>query len=593
MKTLQTDVAIIGGGPAGLMLAIELGCRGIPCVLLEEDADPPAFPKANATSSRTMEHYRRRGFAEAIRALGLPPTYPQDVVYCTHLASHELARFRSPSRAEAGEHASAHADHSGTDGDFGDYGHDAWPTPELPHRAQQMYIEPVLRARAASYPSVRLRLGHRAMSVAQTLHGVTMSVMPTGDMGSPDGADSVDSVDSSDLADASGPSDPTGPWRLNARYVVGCDGPRSLVRKSLGIRYSGQGSEQRDFFGGQMLSIYFRSRQLYAVLGKDPAWQYWAVNAQQRGLLIAIDGDATFLLAVQLEAGQQASDVDVATVTRAAVGADFDFALIDRMPWIAGYTLVADRMASGRMFLAGDAAHLFTPTGGMGYNTSIDDVVNLGWKLAAVIRDAAPAALLDSYDRERRPVALRNTAFARRMADSIGNICIGRELDAPGETGARARAALGEVLAGHAANEFNIPGLQLGVRYLDSPIVAAEAGPVPQDDPNRYVPLAVPGSRAPHAVVDGKVLFDQFGRDFTLVAFGQDLDTAERACWRDAAATFGITLDLLHVNDTAAHALYGADRVLIRPDHHIAWRGNAHADALAWLALATGHAADR
>lgn len=551
---MQTEVAIVGGGPAGLMLAIELGCRDIPCVLLEEDADPPAFPKANATSARTMEHYRRRGFSDEIRALGLPLDYPQDVVYCTRLAEHELARFRIPSRGDAARRGEAGS------GDTGDYGSDAWPTPELPHRVQQMLIEPVLRRRAAVYPSVRLCLGQRAVAVEQDEQGVTAMVEPEG----------------------GGPA-----WRLSARYLVGCDGPRSLVRKSLGVGYSGQGSEQRDFFGGQMLSIYFRSRRLYDAIGKQPAWQYWAVNARQRGLLIAVDGIETFLLAVQLAPGQSPGDIDPVATAYAVVGREFDFELIDRLPWVAGYTLVADRMGAGRVFLAGDAAHLFTPTGGMGYNTSIDDVVNLGWKLAAVIRGEAPPALLDSYERERRPMALRNTAFARRMADSIGNLRAGADIEAAGEAGARARAELGRQLAAHVAGEFNIPGLQLGVRYLDSPIVAAEAGPAPEDDPNRYVPLALPGSRAPHAVVRGKVLFDLFGRDFTLLAFGV-LPAGEREAWRGVADEYGMGLEVLEVDDAVARALYGAERVLIRPDHHIAWRGRAGVDARSPLAQATG-----
>ncbi|MDW3684517.1 FAD-dependent monooxygenase [Cupriavidus sp. CV2] len=546
MKTVQTDVAIIGGGPAGLMLAIELGCRNVRCVLLEDDLDPPAFPKANATSSRTMEHYRRRGFAQAIRALGLPPAHPQDVVYRTQLCGVELARFKIPSREQARSRASV-----------GDYGDAAWPTPELPHRAQQMYIEPVLRQQAASYGSVQLHLGQQAMAVAQTDDGVTVDVMP---------------------------ADGGARWQVKAGFLVGCDGPRSLVRKSLGIAYSGQGGEQRDFFGGQMLSIYFRSRDLYAALGKDRAWQYWAVNAQQRGLLIAIDGVETFLLAIQLEAGRDAQDIDPAAVSRAVVGASFDFNLIAMMPWVAGYTLVADRMSSGRMFLAGDAAHLFTPTGGMGYNTSIDDAVNLGWKLAAVTQGAAPAALLDTYDAERRPIALRNTAFARRMADSIGNIRVGADVSEAGPAGESARAALGQALASHVSKEFNIPGLQLGVRYAGSPIVASDAAAPPPDDPNRYVPSAYPGARAPHAVVGGKVLFDLFGRDFTLLAFTQ----SDTGAWTQAAQRNGMQLDVVRVDDDAARSLYGAELVLIRPDHHVAWRGDASAGAGPVLALATG-----
>ncbi|BDB28682.1 hypothetical protein Tamer19_37540 [Cupriavidus sp. TA19] len=548
MNTVETDVVIVGGGPAGLMLAIELGCRGVRCLVLEEDVDPPDFPKANATSARTMEHYRRRGFAADVRALGLPPDYPQDLVYCTRLSQAELTRFRVPSRAQA---AALEA--------FGDYGDAAWPTPELPHRAQQMYIEPILRREAAKYPGVDLRFGHRAVRVADLGDGVEVDALPH------DGGE---------------------PWRVKARYGVGCDGPRSLVRKTLGIQYEGQGSEKRDFFGGQMLSIYFRSSDLYDVLAKEKAWQYWAVNGSQRGLLIAIDGVESFLLAVQLKDGEQPGDIDPVATALTVIGAPHDFRLIGMMPWVAGYTLVARRLSAGRLFLAGDAAHLFTPTGGMGYNTSIDDAVNLGWKLAVVLQGGAPPALLDSYDLERRPMAVRNTAFARRMADSIGNVPIASHLEAAGDAGEAARAELGRALAMHVATEINIPGLQLGVRYLDSPIVAREPGTPPQDDPNHYIASGWPGARAPHAMVGGEVLFDRFGRDFTLLSF----DAADCTAWQDAARERGIRLDVLPVRDAGARALYGAPAVLVRPDHHIAWRGEANADADAVLAMTTGFA---
>ena len=302
MKT--TDVAIIGGGPAGLMLAIELGCRGVDCTVLEEDIGAPDFPKANATSSRTMEHYRRRGFASQIRTLGLTEDHPQDVVYCTTLAGRELTRFSIPSRKQALERTF-----------FGDYGEASWPTPELPHRGQQMLMEPVLRSELAKYPSVKLMLGWQAQSISMNHQQVSIAATQAG------GQQSLE---------------------LAARYVVGCDGPRSLVRKSCGIRYSGQSDEARDFFGGQMLSVYFSSSTLYDVLGKKRAWQYWAVNAVQRGLLIAIDGVDKFLFCLQLAPGQSVETVDFKSAMFAAIGSTFTFDLIAVAPWHAGFTLVAD-----------------------------------------------------------------------------------------------------------------------------------------------------------------------------------------------------------------------------------------------------------
>ena len=547
MKT--TDVAIIGGGPAGLMLAIELGCRGVACTVLEEDLAAPDFPKANATSSRTMEHYRRRGFSQQIRSLGLAPDYPQDIVYCTTLADRELTRFSIPSRNEALKRTS-----------FGDYGEESWPTPELPHRCQQMFIEPVLREQALKYKSVKLMLGWQASALSMDDEHVTIMASHT-------------------ASDAD--------MDLTARYVVGCDGPRSMVRKSLGIRYSGLSEEARDFFGGQMLSVYFTSSNLYQVLGGKPAWQYWAVNAVQRGLLMAIDGVEKFLFCIQLKPGQTPESVDFKAAMFAATGNAFEFDLIAAAPWNAGFTLVADSFAKGRAFIAGDAAHLFTPTGGMGYNTSVDDAVNLGWKLAAVVQGWAGEELLDSYEAERKPIGHRNTAFARAMADSIGIIKLPLNLNDEGAEAEQARDKLGKALYQHVRNEFNIPGLQLGLRYESSPIVAAEAGAPTADQPNQYIPTARPGARAPHIWLGDQSIFDLFGRDYTLLCFGDAASTAsaDLAAWQLAAKAMGIPLELARCDSQPARALYGADRVLIRPDHHVAWRGDASADAAKLLAL--------
>lgn len=548
MKT--TDVAIVGGGPAGLMLAIELGCRGVDCVVLEEDVAAPDFPKANATSSRTMEHYRRRGFAQKIRALGLEPDHPQDVVYCTTLAGRELTRFAIPSRNETLNRTS-----------FGDYGESSWPTPELPHRSQQMFIEPVLREQAQQYASVKLMLGWQASAMTMDAQRVSLAVQHT--------------VNGEQM-------------QLNARYVVGCDGPRSLVRKSCDIRYSGQSEEVRDFFGGQMLSVYFTSKTLYQVLGGKRAWQYWAVNAVQRGLLIAIDGVDKFLFCVQLRPGQTPESVDYKSAMFKAIGATFEYELIGVASWQAGFTLVADSFSKGRAFIAGDAAHLFTPTGGMGYNTSVDDAVNLGWKLAAVVQGWAGERLLDSYEAERKPIAERNTRFARSMADSIGSIKVQANVDEDTADAMRVREQLGEALHQHVRNEFNIPGLQLGLRYEGSPIVARETDAPTADQPNHYIPTARPGARAPHVWLNGQSIFDLFGRDYTLLCFSADdqgAAAADCARWQQSAEAAGVPLEVLYCDNAEARSLYGADYVLIRPDHHVAWRGGAGADAEQLLAM--------
>lgn len=525
---------IVGGGPAGLILAIELGRRGVPCVLLEEDPGPPDFPKANATTSRTMEHYRRLGFADEIRALGLPEDYPQDITYFTRYTRYELARLRGRSRREAIE-ARESAD-------------SRWPTPEPLHRTQQMYIEAVLKTHAEKWPAGDVRFGWRAQRIEARADGVT--------------------VEAHQLATGS-------IERIECSYAVGCDGSRSMVREALGVRYEGFAGEERDFLGGRMLAVYVRAPALYSLVRARPSWQYWAVNPQRRGFLCAIDGRGLFVFHTQLPRGQQGSLPFARESLVIAAGAEFPHEIIGTAEWTAGYTLVAERFGAGRLFLAGDAVHLFTPTGGQGYNTSVDDASNLGWKLAAVCQGWGGPMLLESYERERKPIAHRNTRFARAMADSIGRISLPEALEEESAAGQTARAELGERLYRHAAAEFDIPGIHFGMWYGTSPIVSEVDIEPPVDEPHRYLPNSCPGARAPHVwLEDGVSIFDRFGRDFTLVRLGQ-ARRLSAAPVEVAARERGVPLKVLDVESEEARDLYARDLVLVRPDHHVAWRGNS------------------
>lgn len=529
----RTRVVIVGGGPGGLITAIELGRRGVPCVLLEERAGPPQFPKANATTSRTMEHYRRLGFSPEIRALGLPADYPQDIAYFTRYGTHELARVHWRSRGEA-EQAREHAN-------------SRWPTPEPLHRTQQMYIEAVLKRQVERWPSVDVRFGWRAVAFNADSAGVRVT---------------AERVSGGERA------------AIEGDYLIGCDGPRSLVRTSLGIQYQGWSGEERDFLGGRMLSTFFRSNAFYDVVRAPRSWQYWAVNREQRGLVCAIDGQGLFVSATQLPRGQEPDAQFGRNALMQATGSEFPLELIATEAWTAGYTLVAERYgdAHGRVFLVGDAAHLFTPTGGQGYNTTVDDAANLGWKLAAVCEGWGGPQLLATYERERRPIAVRNTSFARAMADSIGRMPVPPEIEDESAAGAAARAALGAQLLHHCNVEFDIPGIHLGMFYGGSPIIAGDGSASPHDEWSRYEPNAVPGARAPHVWLEPDVsIFDRFGRDFTLLRFDPRLDVGRIS---SAAVAQGIPLHVLDVTNTEARDLYRADLVLVRPDHHVAWRGN-------------------
>lgn len=517
------------------MLAIELGRRGIPAVLLNDKATTAVNPQANATQARTMEHFRRLGFADEIRSLGMPDDFPTDIAYFTRYAEHELARFSLPSAKQAKSRVRA------LDG--------SWSAAELPHRVSQKFVEVVLHRHAMSHASNSLHFGWRVLGYRESENGVEADVERVRD----------------GLR-----------HRVAGRYIVGADGPRSTIRQQMGYEYAGETAVVRDFMGGRMYAIYLRCPDFYKAVPHPPAWMNVTFNAERRAFMAAVDGKGEFAFHTQLkphESEADMTDADAIALFRAAVGRDLDIEILSRGPWTAGHSLVSERFGKGRAFIGGDAAHLFTPTGGLGYNTAVEDAVNLGWKLASVLKGQAPASLLDSYEAERRPLALRNTGYAKIFADSLGNFrpAPGIEDDTP--EGAAERAQAGEYLARHGRREFNIPGVTFGGRYDDSPIIVGDGSAPPPDVANEYVPTARPGGRPPHAwLPDGASLYDTFGPEWTLLAL--HTDTAEAAHFAAAAAELDI--DLRIVAPPAADtllALYQAPLTLIRPDHIVAWRG--------------------
>ena len=546
---MQHDVLIVGGDAAGLVLAIELGRRGVGAMVLEEDVDPPSFPKANNSTARTMEHYRRLGFADEIRRLGLPEDHPADVSYHTRFSNNEIARLHWASRREVMANRTKYDPR--------------WPTPEPLHRGQQMLIEPVLKRHAGRWPSVQLRFGWRVEAISQD--GGGMQVMA--------------------LELATG-----GTRTFQGRYAVGCDGPRSFVRESIGVGYAGQAAEERDFLGGRMLASYFRSPAFYDMVhGGRKSWMYWGFNTQRKGVATAIDGEH-FVIHTQLPRSIKGTMAYGRETLELVAGRSFPYEMIGVAEWTAGFTLVAERYRVGRILLAGDAAHLFTPTAGQGYNTSVDDVCNLGWKLAAVCQGWGGTDLLDSYEEERKPIGERNTRFARSVAEHFKTLNLPPHLEDSTPEGEAARAALGRRMQEIASIEFDIPGITFGMFYGGSRLVAHESGTLPADDPHRYVAHATPGARAPHWWLDGKeALFDRFGRDFTLLRLGESIDTGPL---EKAARARGIPLTVAAVQNTDVHQLYDARLALIRPDHFVAWRGQPMpADATALLDMSVGGAA--
>jgi 2-polyprenyl-6-methoxyphenol hydroxylase-like FAD-dependent oxidoreductase len=543
-------IAIVGGGPVGLMLALFLDRHGVRSVVFNLEAEVRQHPKGSTQNARTMEHYRRLGISTQIRelgrqGLGLPPDHPTDVAYFTRFSAHELARLPMPSEADK---MRAVAASSRTD-----------QVPEPILRANQMYVEAFLLGHARSRPNITLRFGHEVRSFRQDGSGVTL-----------------------ESQNLSGSESET--WR--AQYLVGCDGGRSFVRRSLGIQYEGYAQLEQAFFGGRMFSTYLRAPTLYRDhLGSRRAFQCWVVNPQLRTAVVALNGVDEFILWTKAKGPDHTpTDDDIAQVMRALTGADIPLEIVAHRPWAAGVALVAERFAADRVLLAGDAVHLFTPTGGFGMNTGVDDAANLAWKLAAMAQGWGGPHLLDSYERERKPIAARNTGASRALASHIGDVKVPAELEDDTPAGVAARREVGDFLSTF-GEEFASIGVQLGARYDGSPIVWPDGTP-PADDYASYVPSGVPGGRVPHVWLGdsratGDSLFDRLGVGFTLLRIGVDAPRADT--FVEAAQRRGMPLSVLNIDgadssDGELRALYGGALVLVRPDQHICWRGDAVPD---------------
>ena len=545
-------VLIAGGGPCGLVLAIELGRRGIGTLLVDEKSSTAFNPQANATQARTMEHFRRLGLAEEIRSLGLPPEFPTDIAYFTRFARHELARFALPSSRDAKTKV------AGLTG--------SWSAAELPHRVSQKFVEAVLRRHAERLPGVSVQYGWRLVGFEETEEAVHCEIERVAD-----GQRSC----------------------VRCRYLFGADGPRSFVRDRLGFGYVGETGVIRDFMGGRMHALYVRCPDFYKLVAYAPAWMNVTFNPDRRAFMAAVDGHGEFAFHTQLRSHEEAetlTESDARSMFHAAVGVPIEVKILSRGTWMAGHALVADRFQRGRVLLGGDAAHLFTPAGGLGYNTAVDDAVNVGWKLAAVLKGLADASLLELYETERRPLAVRNTGFARAFADSLGRFLPVREIEDNTPQGTDARRVAGAYFAAHARAEFNIPGVTLGGRYDGSPIIVPDGTVLPADAANTYTPTACPGGRAPHLwLADGRSLYDTFGFEWTLLRFRRNSAVAEDIA--KAAHTIGLNLTVVDVEHPDARDLYEADAALIRPDQIVAWRGTARCDALQVVTRVTGQQA--
>jgi 2-polyprenyl-6-methoxyphenol hydroxylase-like FAD-dependent oxidoreductase len=545
-------VGIVGGGPVGMMLALLLERHGIRSVLFNAEDHSRWHPKGSTHNSRTMEHYRRLGLSGAVRQLGLPWDHPTDVSYFTRLTGWELGRIKLPTEAEK---MAAIAASTKTD-----------QVPEPIHRANQMYVEKFLFDRVGQSAMVTRRYGWRAASMQIEKDGVTVAAERVADGACED-------------------------WHFD--YLVGCDGGQSMVRRTLGFRYSGYDTLEQEFMGGRMIATYLRMPSLLPeVIRRDRrAWQYTVINPGGRMVLVSLDGREEYLLFTRAPDPSVAPDDDaIRRHVQAAAGTQVTVSVLSHNPWTAGAALVAERFGESRVVLAGDSVHLFTPTGGFGMNTGLDDAANLAWKLAALAQGWGGPHLLATFEPERRPIAFRNTTMARSLAERAGKMPVAPDLEADTESGAASRARLSHFLTTTLGEEFASIGVQLGARYDSSRIVIEDGAP-PADDPYVYRPSSVPGGRAPHFWLGGgrgigDSIYDVLGLGFTLLAFGG----ADTRALEAAAAQRHVPLTVLRLDDAEARGLYERDLVLIRPDQHVAWRGNAlPGDCAALLARITGY----
>ncbi len=526
----ETPVLVVGAGPVGLSLAMDLQSRGVPVVVAEvrRDDQPPNV-KCNHVAARTMERFRRLGVAHKLRDAGLPPDYPNDVAFRTTLCGPELTRVPIPGRAER------YTSQEGPD--------TWWPTPEPPHRINQLFLEPILLHHTAALPGVTLLHRTQVTAFAQDDEGVEAVLLD---------------LDSGQER------------RLRCRYLVGCDGGSSSVRKGMGAKLEGTPVIQR------VQSTYIRAPQLRSRLPGRPAWCYYAVNPRRCGTVFAIDGTDTWLVHNHLnphEADFDAVDRDWAIRQILGVEGDFPYDVISKEDW-TGRRLVADRFRDRNVFIAGDAAHLWVPYAGYGMNAGIADALNLSWLLAARLQGWGDERILDAYEAERQPITMQVSNFAMDHAAKMikARGAVPHDIEADGPEGERVRAEVGQQAYDLNVQQFCCAGLNFGYYYEGSPIIAADDEPPPPYTMGAFTPSTVPGCRAPHVwLPDGRSLYDAFGQGYTLLRFDRDVGVAEL---QGAAQARGVPLTLLDLDGIERPEGYRHALVLCRDDQHVAWRGD-------------------
>lgn len=532
-----TPVLIVGGGPIGLALATDLGQRGIACSLVEQSDTKIGAAKMILVSVRSMELCRRLGISDEVANWGFPGDFCLDNVFVAGgLQGREFARIKMPRMNEP-----AHSDIS----------------PERQRHCPQTWFDPILREKAKSYDHVKLSYRQRLETFTQDEEGVTAQVV--------------------NLA--------TGERQfIRSQYLVGCDGYGSTVRRMLGI--DARGERYLD----TSINIEIDVEDLSALHHIGNAGRYVMVGPEGTwATFIAVDGRRTWRITLYGANDIDVDRIDIDAAIRRCVGKDFEYRINSVGKWVRRM-VVADRFRDGRVLLAGDAAHTHPPNGGFGMNTGLGDSADLAWKLEAILKGWGGEHLLESYDLERRPACHRAAAESlinyRRLTGKTSH----PDIEADTDAGRAAREQLGERLERENTKAWQPLGIHLGHIYHPSNIVITDGSRPPPDDTIGYQPTTFPGARAPHAWLSQDCsTLDLFGEGFVLMRFKKIDVTALVAC----ARRLGIPLRLVDIDKPEIATLYEHSLVLVRPDGHVAWRGQACPvlpDQL--LRRVTGHATE-
>jgi 2-polyprenyl-6-methoxyphenol hydroxylase-like FAD-dependent oxidoreductase len=523
----EVPVLISGGGSVGLSLAAELGWRGIECLAIEQSDNLNSHPRANAVANRTMEYYRRWGIDQAITNAGIPPDHPADYYWVSSLHGRKLHGISLPPFKKIREIK-----------DPGGYAKNehTW-SPYLKTITGQNEVEHIILDFINRMDHVDFRFQWQLTDFQQDEKGVTCFLVQT----------------------ATGETE-----QIRARYLLACDGGRSMVRERLNIKLDGHADM------AQFVSIYFRAPDFMSNHKFGNANIYFPLHREYAGYILNWDGGTTFTYHLMLRDGQHWESIDPVKAVAAVFGRSINIETLSTQPW-AAHALTAKKYSEGRAFLVGDAAHLFTPTGGFGMNTGVSDAIDLAWKIQAMLEGWGGTHLLDTYSTERQPIGLRNTMEAADCFNRLSNVMkYGDELDLDTIEGERIRNGLAVDLKDQ-EKLISSSGTLLGYRYANSPIIIADGSPEPADDPRTYIPVARPGHRAPHIwIQEGVSILDLMGSNFTLLCFNNKSQGISN--FLDCSKQMGIPLTILPIHDRDAAELYGNDFVLIRPDLMVAWR---------------------